>query len=66
MKRPHIVIGQEAICPDGLGRVREYDIWNIPPRWVVIDTYIKNRACKWNYCNVEILPLISSSESCPQ
>ncbi len=51
--------GQEAICPDGLGRVKEWGYavarvdneWN----WVRVDTYIDNRGCKWDRHNVELI-----------
>lgn len=55
--RSHIIIGQEAICPEGLGRVQDYDRDHSPPWWVVVETYIANRGCRWDYHNVELLPL---------
>lgn len=50
----HPIIGQEAICPDGLGRVVEFED-NFPFQWVRVDTYVKNRGCKWDHTNVEFL-----------
>lgn len=46
------ILGQEAICPDGLGRVSE-----IEPLFggIRIDTYINNRGCVWDPKNVELI-----------
>ncbi len=49
------VIGQEAICPDGLGRVVAFS--RVPNEWVRVDTYINNRGCKWAPHNVRLLAL---------
>ncbi len=49
-----LIIGQEAICPDGLGRVLEYD-FDPPNNWIRIDTYYNNRSCKWDLANVELI-----------
>ena len=50
-----IIIGQEVICPDGLGRVSEIlnGICNI--RSIRVETYIKNRSCKWDECNISFI-----------
>ncbi len=45
-----IIIGQEAICPDGLGRVAKYDDFSI-----TVETYMHNRGCNWAHKNVELL-----------
>lgn len=52
----HPVIGQECLCPDGLGRVVAW-CDNFPNQWVRVDTYIKNRGCKWAPHNVKLVPL---------
>ena len=49
-----IIIGQEAICDDGLGRVMWYDI-KAPNNWVQISTYFNDRQCKWDIDNVELI-----------
>jgi len=46
--------GQEAICPDGLGRVKDFNL-EMPERWIQVSTYVDNRDCKWNVCNVELI-----------
>jgi hypothetical protein len=52
----HIEIGQEAICPDGLGRVIAV-LDNFPHQWVQVSTYVNDRQCKWAPHNVLIIPL---------
>ena len=47
------IIGQECICPDGLGRVMSVE----PQGSIWIKTYIRNRECCWASVNVELLPL---------
>lgn len=47
-----VVIGQEAVCPDGLGRVADKNDYRIR-----VDTYIKNRGCWWAYGNVELVEI---------
>ena len=50
----HPIIGQEAICPDGLGRVKTfYD--KFPVQWILVETYFCNRDCKWAPHNVELI-----------
>lgn len=49
------ILGQEAICPDGLGRVvdvREHagEVTNIKVR-----TYVNDRGCDWAASNVELI-----------
>ena len=48
-----IIIGQEVICPDGVGRVEEI-LNDFPHEWVKVQTYIKNRSCCWAPHNVTI------------
>jgi len=51
------IIGQEAVCSDGLGRVAAFDF--IPPnRWIQVDTYINNRSCKWDVANVTLVTIL--------
>ena len=50
-----IIIGQEAICPDGLGRVSEIEFGICDKVNIRIDTYIKNRGCMWASHNVELI-----------
>ena len=50
-----IIIGQEAICPDGLGRVKSYYIGPASSLYITVDTYIHNRACNWSECNVDLI-----------
>ncbi len=49
------IIGQEAICPDGLGRVVNFGDDDAGAMWIEIDTYIRNRACEWDAKNVELI-----------
>ena len=50
-----IIIGQEVICPKGLGRVRAFERDRLGIRWVQVDTYVDNLSCKWDYCNIELI-----------
>lgn len=52
----HPILGQEAICPDGLGRVIAFKD-ELPHQWIQVSTYVKDRACKWDPCNVTLLSL---------
>jgi hypothetical protein len=52
MKKP--IIGQEAICPDGLGRVIDFDK---PNKNIRVQTYIKDRSCYWSADNVTLVKL---------
>ena len=55
-KFPKIILGQEAICPDGLGRVSEFND-KFPHEYIKVDTYINNRGCKWAPRNVKLIPI---------
>lgn len=55
----HPIIGQEAVCPDGLGRVSEFKD-DFPTRYIVVDTYINNRSCKWDPENVQLVPIVAT------
>lgn len=48
------IIGQEAICPDGLGRVVAYDFTG-PNSWIQVSTYVRNKDCKWDRENVTLV-----------
>ena len=50
----NIIIGQEAICPDGLGRVESFEV-GIPNSFIQVRTYIANRGCKWGPNFVELI-----------
>jgi len=51
-----IIIGQEAICPDGLGRVVEVGkLFCRKPSYIKVKTYINNRGCHWQADNVELI-----------
>lgn len=52
MKKP--IIGQEAICPDGLGRVKSFCLSG-SYQWIVVSTYFNDRQCKWIPENVELI-----------
>lgn len=52
----HPIIGQEAICPDGLGRVVAFRD-RFPDQWIEVSTYVMDRGCKWSPCNVDLLPI---------
>lgn len=51
-----IIIGQEAVCPDGLGRVSHYS-FAYPDNYIQVETYFNNRDCKWDPINVTLIPL---------
>ena len=53
-KEINIIKGQEAICPDGLGRVVKWDL-DCPNNWIQISTYIDDRRCKWDQDNVVLI-----------
>jgi hypothetical protein len=49
-----IILGQEAICPDGLGRVAAV-IRDECGYSIKVDTYIANRGCTWSLHNVDLI-----------
>jgi hypothetical protein len=57
-----IIIGQECICPDGLGRVVK--IINGPANTINIkvDTYVDNRSCEWSEHNVTLIPIFQQKD----
>jgi len=54
--RQKIIIGQEASCPDGLGRVIGYEEGPAGSIRIQVQTYFNDRSCKWDYRNVELIP----------
>jgi len=52
----HPIIGQEAICPDGLGRVIAYKD-DFPEQWIQVSTYVNNKSRKWGAENVQLVKL---------
>jgi hypothetical protein len=52
----HPIIGQEAICPDGLGRVVAYRD-NFPDCWVQVETYVNNRGVDWSPESVRLVEI---------
>lgn len=61
MKKP--IIGQEAVCPGGLGRVVAF-MDDFPNQWIQVDTYVNNRSCRWDPSNVRLVKLELEEESC--
>lgn len=59
MSKPSsVIIGQEAICPDGLGRVSRYEYGPTGEiDTIAVDTYIDNRSCHWAAHNVQLVPV---------
>lgn len=52
----HPVIGQEAVCRDGLGRVTAFKD-EFPTQWIEAQTYVNNRSCHWDPANVRLVPI---------
>jgi len=52
----HPIIGQEAICPDGVGRVIEFKD-EFPIQWIKVKTYVNDRGCKWDPLNVDLIAI---------
>jgi len=50
----HPIIGQEAICSDGLGRVIAF-CDDFPDQWIQVSTYVNDRSCKWDPDNVKLI-----------
>lgn len=55
LKRP--VIGQECLCPDGVGRVHHVEFWGEEVHRVYVDTYINNVRSGWDRRNVKLLKM---------
>lgn len=52
----HPIIGQEAICPDGLGRVIDFKD-KFPKSWIQVQTYVNDRSCKYDPMNVNLIKI---------
>ena len=55
-----IILGQEAICPDGLGRVVAYKRKRPPTplrqyAWIQIETYVDSKNHQWAEHTVELI-----------
>lgn len=51
----HPIIGQEAICPQGLGRVVSYRD-DFPHQWICVRPYIGGCECNYDYSSVQLIP----------
>jgi len=60
----HPVIGQEAVCSDGLGRVVAF-CDRFPEQWIQVSTYVKDRGCKWAPHNVRLVPIVLEDPEAP-
>lgn len=49
------IIGQEAICPDGLGRVVNFDTDYFGVANIKVETYVDDRSCNWAAHNVKLI-----------
>lgn len=49
------VIGQEAVCPDGLGRVNGIEEGAAGSQRIRVRTYINNRDCLWDSKNIRLV-----------
>jgi len=50
------IIGQECICPDGLGRVISYD-FEMPNYYIRVHTYINPCDRNWDRDSVTLIPI---------
>lgn len=57
MTKEKPIIGQEAICPDGLGRVVSFSNGTVGISKIVVKTYIDDRSCNWDSRNVELIEI---------
>jgi len=53
---PLPIIGQEAVCPDGLGRVIGFGSEGCS-HWICVETYINDSCCHWDYHNVKLVEI---------
>jgi len=51
------IIGQEAVCPDGLGRVTHYTYNAYRIETIRVETYFNNRECEWDAGNVQLVKI---------
>ena len=49
-----VIKGKEVVCPDGLGRISDYNL-KFPNIWIQVNTYFDNRGCKWDPKNIKVL-----------
>lgn len=57
------VLGQECICPDGIGRISEIELNRYGfITGIRVDTYVKNRGCMWDPVNVKVFSLGPTEE----
>lgn len=59
-----IIIGQECICPDGLGRVVRVIEGVAGSFEIRVKTYMYNRGCNWDSKNVELIDPRNHVTSC--
>lgn len=57
-----LIVGQEVICSDGLGRVVEVIPGVAGSVAIHVATHVKDRGCHWDSCNVH-LPLLVTDRS---
>lgn len=53
----HPILGQECVCPDGLGRVTEFRD-DFPHQWVKVDTHYYNRSAHWDPKSVKLVKIV--------
>ncbi len=51
------IMGQEAVCPDGLGRVTAFAMHDFPNNYITVETYVNDRSCRWAVDNVQLVPV---------
>ena len=61
------VIGQECICPDGVGRISKIIqckmYMNFPLEGTIqVETYFNNRSCHWDAKNITLIKLNTVKE----
>jgi len=49
------ILGQEAICPDGLGRVTEIEYVGSQIKFIQVTTYVNDRSCHWDKDNIQLI-----------
>ncbi len=54
------IIGQEAVCPNGLGRVIDFKLGHVNS-FIRVRTYVDNRSCEWAPHNVKLISPFSKS-----
>lgn len=54
------IIGQEAVCPDGLGRVAAFKLDYPPHDYIKVDTYINNNGRHWAVDSVNLIPICAT------